>query len=89
MLRPGYGVVEVPREHRAAVHGVGEPHGHAIDVAREVAAVVLEEALGRVEEVAGLEQAEHHREERERPAGRRCSAAIRPNTSISDSTVEP
>ena len=66
VLRPAVGVVDVVREHRPAVHGVGEAHRHAVDVAGEVAAVVLEEPLGRVEEVAGLEQAEHHRQQRER-----------------------
>ena len=60
------GVVEVPGELRAAIHRVAEAHGHAIGVAREVAAVVLEEALRRAVEVAGLEQPEDHREQRER-----------------------
>ena len=43
----------------------------------------------RVEEVPGLEQAEHHREQREARMGRRCAREMKPNTSISHSTVEP
>ena len=58
-------VVEMPGDLRTAVHRVAETQAHAIGVAREVAAVVREEAFGRPVEVTGLEEPEHHREQRE------------------------
>ena len=55
---------------------------------REVAPVVLEEALGRPVEVARLEQAEDHREQRER-GGIVVRTGDEPEDLDLDSTVEP
>ena len=57
------GTTAVRAAQRAAAHRVGEPDRHAL--VREVTAVVLEQP-GAARQVAGLEQADHHREQRER-----------------------
>ena len=58
--------VEERGQRSAALHRVGEPRGHGFGVGGEMAAVEAEEALRCGFDVSGLEQAEDHREQRER-----------------------